>query len=290
MKGIVLAGGTGSRLWPTTMAVCKQLLPIHDKPLIFYPISTLMLAGIREILLISREEDRTLFEKLLGSGNQWGVQFSYAIQKEPKGIAEALIIGSPFVGADEVCLVLGDNILYGSNLGRQLNKLRNLEKAVIFGYKVSNPSDYGVVVFNQDGSPNKIIEKPSEHLSDFAIPGLYFYPNKVLGLVADLKPSPRGEIEISDLNNNLLEQDLLDVEKLERGTIWMDTGTSKDMLEASNLVSIIQNRQNISILNPDEIALKNGWISPESLHRRAQAYINSAYGKYLETILQDKDT
>jgi glucose-1-phosphate thymidylyltransferase len=225
----------------------------------------------------------------LGSGNQWGVQFSYTTQKEPKGIAEALIIGSPFVGTDEVCLVLGDNILYGSNLGRQLNKLRNLEKAVIFGYKVSNPSDYGVVVFNEDGYPIKIIEKPREHLSDFAIPGLYFYPNKVLKFVADLKPSPRGEIEISDLNNKLLEQDLLNVEKLERGTIWMYTGTSKDMLEASNLVSIIQNRQNISILNPDEIALRNGWISPESLHRRAQDYINSAYGNYLETILQDKD-
>jgi glucose-1-phosphate thymidylyltransferase len=288
MKGIVLAGGTGSRLWPTTLAVSKQLLPVYDKPLIFYPIATLMLAGIREILLITKEEERVLFERLLGTGDQWGVQFTYATQREPKGIAEALIIGAPFTGGDEVCLVLGDNILYGPNLGRQLSKLRNLEKAVIFAYKVSNPSDYGVVVFDQDGFPNKIVEKPRDYLSDFAVPGLYFYPNKALKLVEKLNPSTRGEIEISDLNSKLLDEGLLQVEKLQRGTVWMDTGTSKDMLEASNLVSIIQNRQNISKLNPDEIAYQNGWISRASLIERAKKYSKSAYGSHLEKATNDE--
>lgn len=289
MKGIVLAGGTGSRLWPTTLAVSKQLLPVYDKPLIFYPIATLMLAGIQDILLITKEEERVLFEKLLGEGDQWGVEFTYTTQKEPKGIAEALIIGSPFIGDDEVCLVLGDNILYGPNLGRKLSSLRNLKKAVIFGYQVSNPSDYGVVVFDQDGYPIKIVEKPREHLSEFAIPGLYFYPNEALKFVASLEPSTRGEIEISDLNSKLLDEGLLQVEKLQRGTVWMDTGTSKDMLEAANLVSIIQNRQNISILNPDEIAFKNGWINRESLLERAQIYKNSAYGSYLDGLVKDSN-
>jgi len=277
MKGIVLAGGTGSRLWPLTLHISKQLLPIYDKPLIYYPISTLMLAGIREILVIVRPEEQDMFSKLLGDGTNWGISIEYATQESPKGLAESLIIGEDFLNGDEVCLILGDNIFYGPGLGQQLSSIRNVLGAHVFGYRVSNPQDYGVAVINAQSQVSKIIEKPKEFISEFAIPGIYFYSNKACSIAKELTPSDRGELEITDLNNYFISKDLLNYTKLGRGTFWMDTGSFDNLVSASYFVSIVQNRQGLTVGSPEEVAHTNGWINEHEFRQLVQKFSKSGY-------------
>jgi len=258
MKGIVLAGGTGSRLWPATLVVSKQLIPLYDKPLIYYPLSTLMLAEIRDILIIVAPDEEQRFRKLLGDGAQWGLRISYAVQGKPRGLADAFVLGKNFIDGDEVCLILGDNLFHGQGLGRQLSVIRNIESAQIFAYQVSDPQNYGVVVFDEENQAIEIVEKPETPKSNWVIPGLYFYPNSVCELAANLVPSARGEIEISELNQKYLERGELQVTKLERGTVWLDTGSSHSLLSATNFVSTIQERQGLMIGCPEEIAYDKG--------------------------------
>lgn len=285
MKGIVLAGGSGTRLYPITKGVSKQLLPIFDKPMVYYPISVLMMAGIRDILIISTPYDIPLFKRLLGSGREMGVQFTYAEQPQPNGIAEAFIIGRDFIGNDDVALILGDNIFHGAGLDKLLERaarsVTNEQQATIFGYKVDNPERYGVVAFDDMGRATEIVEKPTKPRSDYAVTGLYFYPNSVVDIASTITPSARGELEITTVNQTYLERGELNVEIMERGFAWLDTGTHDSLAEASIFVEVIEKRQGIKIGSPEEIAFRNGWISREELHAIAEPMRGNQYGKYL---------
>jgi glucose-1-phosphate thymidylyltransferase len=289
MRGIILAGGAGSRLWPMTKAVSKQLLPIYDKPLIYYPISTLMLAGIREILIISTPRDLPLFKELLGNGQQLGVSFDFAVQDQPRGLAEAFLIGRRFVGSNQVSLILGDNLFHGVGLGRNLKEDLQPNHARIFGYKVSDPANYGVIEFDDQGNPVTIEEKPNVPKSSYAIPGLYFYDNDVLEIAKEIKPSLRGELEITSINQHYLRCGKLQVRKLERGTAWFDTGTVEDMHSASQYVQAIQLRQGMKIACLEEISWLNGWIEDAQVINAASRYSGSTeYGRYLSQVIASK--
>lgn len=281
MKGIVLAGGSGTRLYPITLAISKQLMPIYDKPMIYYPISVLMMAGIKEILIITTREDQPGFVRLLGNGNQWGCRFEYVIQEVPNGLAQAFVLGADFIGQDKVALVLGDNIFYGSGLASLLQANNNPEGGVIFAYRVSDPERYGVVEFNDDLKAISIEEKPKEPKSNYAVPGLYFYDNSVVEIAKNIKPSARGEYEITDVNKVYLQQGNLKVGVLGRGTAWLDTGTHDSLMEASQFVQIIEHRQGLKIGCLEEIAFRMGFINKEQLAILAQPLLKSGYGEYL---------
>jgi glucose-1-phosphate thymidylyltransferase len=282
MKGIILAGGKGTRLHPITLSVSKQLLPVYDKPMVYYPLSMLMLAGIREVLVISTPEDLPLFSRLLGSGQQWGMQFSYAVQAEPRGLADAFIVGEEFIGENPVCLILGDNIFFGQGLSEQLRKAAELKDgAIVFAYPVRDPQRYGVVEFDHRGTAISLEEKPARPRSNFAVPGLYFFDQRVSAFAKALQPSPRGEIEITDLNKVYLEMGQLQVQQLGRGIAWLDAGTHESLLQAANFIQAVQDRQGIMISCPEEIAFRMGFISREILVRMAHAYKNNGYGDYL---------
>ena len=289
MKGIVLAGGSGTRLYPITKGVSKQLLPIYDKPMVYYPVSTLMQAGIRDILVISTPEDLPAFRRLLGDGSDFGVRFSYAEQPSPDGLAQAFIIGEEFIGDDAACLVLGDNIFYGSGFPAMLKEaVRTAEqesKATIFGYRVSDPQRYGVAEFDKDWNVLSIEEKPAEPKSDYAVVGLYFYPNKVVDVAKNVKPSTRGELEITTVNQKFLEYRQLKMQILDRGFAWLDTGTHDSLAEASIFVEVIEKRQGVKIACLEEIAYMNGWISEERLREIARPMAKNQYGKYLLELL-----
>ncbi len=288
MKGIILAGGSGTRLYPITKAVSKQILPIYDKPMIYYPLSTLMLAGIREILIISTERDLPIFQELLGDGSVFGLKLYYEVQFEPNGLAEAFIIGENFIGDDKVALVLGDNIFYARGFSDILLSAAQLEKgAVIFGYNVPNPSDFGVVEFDKNWNVISLEEKPKEPKSNYAVPGLYFYDNTVVKIAKNVKPSARGEIEITAVNNEYLRNGQLKVELFGRGMAWLDTGTHEGLLEASNFVSITQRRQGLYVSCIEEIAYRMKYINREELRTLAEPMIKTAYGKYLMHISED---
>ena len=285
MKGIILAGGTGSRLYPVTAVVSKQLLPVFDKPMIYYPLSTLMLSGIREILVISTPQDQPLFERLLGDGSEWGLSFSYAAQTQPRGLADAFIVGRDFIGSDSVSLVLGDNIFYGHGLPELLvEATKRTTGATVFGYAVTTPEQYGVVELGRDGRALSIEEKPSKPKSNLAVTGLYFYDNDVIDIAAAIKPSPRGEIEITDVNRAYMERGDLYVEVMGRGFAWLDTGTHTSLVEASHFVQILEQRQGLRIACPEEIALRLGHISLEHFARIMQLSAKSSYGEYLKSV------
>jgi glucose-1-phosphate thymidylyltransferase len=286
MKGIVLAGGTGSRLWPITKGASKQLLPIYDKPLIHYPIGTLMLAGIRDIFVITTPEDAPAFKRLLGDGSDIGVNFQYGIQESPRGIGEAFVIAENFIGDDEVALILGDNLFHGHGLGTQLKEIRNIHGAEVFAYYVSDPERYGVVEFDDSGIAKSIEEKPSQPKSSFAIPGLYFFDNSVIQIARNTQPSTRGEIEITDINHTYLKAGSLKVRILPRGTMWLDTGTVESLNAASNYVKIIEERQGQKISCLEEISWRNNWISDSELERIARVFRNNEYGIYLSKLVE----
>lgn len=291
MKGIVLAGGKGTRLFPVTLTVCKQLLPVFDKPMIYYPLSVLMMAGIREILIISTPEDLPRFEQLFGDGSHLGLQLSYASQPKPEGIAQAFLIGEDFIGDDSVALILGDNIFYGHHLASLVSSCCQLEKgAVIFGYEVKDPQRYGVVDFDENGKVIDIVEKPSNPCSRFAVTGLYFYDNDVIEIARNLKPSSRNEYEITDVNKVYLERGNLHLRLLDRGFAWLDTGTHNALQQASLYVQTIQERQGVSIACLEEVAYKMGFISREQLHKQAEALAKSDYGQYLKQMLERENT
>ena len=285
MKGIVLAGGTGSRLWPITLGVSKQLLPVYDKPLVHYPISTLMLAGIREILLITTPEDQQSFQRLLGDGKKYGISISFAAQESPDGLAQAFIIGENFIGSDSCALVLGDNIFYGDGLGSQLKFLTNLEGAHIFAYKVKDPERYGVVEFDQSGKVISLEEKPKKPKSNYVVPGLYFYDNSVVEIAKSVKPSSRGELEITSVNQAYLLKGNLKTTVLERGTAWLDTGTFESLNAASAFIQIIEERQGQKVSCLEEVAWRNGWITDTELLARADEYKSSPFSGYLKGLL-----
>jgi glucose-1-phosphate thymidylyltransferase len=285
MKGIILAGGSGTRLYPITKAISKQLMPIYDKPMIYYPLSILMMAGIKDILVITTPEDNSQFKRLLGDGSQIGCHFEYAVQAVPNGLARAFVIGADFIGKDTVALVLGDNIFYGTGLGRQLQSLKNVEGGYVFAYEVSDPERYGVVEFDPNKKVISIEEKPTDPKSSYAVPGLYFYDNHVVKIAKELKPSARGEYEITDINKEYLKREKLRVAILDRGTAWLDTGTFESLSDASEFVRVIEKRQGTKIGCIEEIAYRMGFINEEQLKEQADALIKSGYGKYLHQVI-----
>jgi glucose-1-phosphate thymidylyltransferase len=285
MKGIILAGGSGTRLYPITYAISKQIMPVYDKPMIYYPLSTLMMAGIQEILIISTVYDLPLFKKLFGNGNQFGLQISYAEQEKPNGLAQAFVIGADFIGKDPVALVLGDNIFYGTGLGDQLSGNTNPDGGIVYAYHVSDPERYGVVEFDRNRVAVSIEEKPSKPKSNYAVPGLYFYDNEVIGIAKNLRPSARGEYEITDVNREYLNRGKLTVSIMDRGTAWLDTGTFDSLMQASQFVQVIEQRQGIKIACIEEIAYRKKFISREAVEIMAEPLLKSGYGEYLMNVI-----
>ncbi|MEI7915803.1 MAG: glucose-1-phosphate thymidylyltransferase RfbA [Mycobacteriaceae bacterium] len=286
MRGIILAGGSGTRLHPITQGVSKQLLPVYDKPMIYYPLCTLMMAGIRDILVITTPQDRPSFERLLGDGSQFGIAISYAVQERPDGLAQAFVIGAGHIGAESVALILGDNIFYGPGVGTSLSRFRDVQGGSIFAYWVTDPSSYGVVEFDSAGRALALEEKPATPKSNYAVPGLYFYDNDVVEIARALRPSARGELEITDVNRTYLEQGRLSVEVLPRGTAWLDTGTNDSLLEAGNFVRTMEARQGLKVSCPEEIAWRAGLIDDDALAARASTLLKSGYGQYLLDLLE----
>jgi glucose-1-phosphate thymidylyltransferase len=286
MKGIILAGGSGSRLYPLTQVVSKQLMPVYDKPMIYYPLSTLMLAGIREVLIISTPSHSPLFEQLLGDGSQWGMKLSYMEQPSPDGLAQAFILGKDFIGEEPVCLILGDNLFYGRGLGEVLRRSAKLtDGAIVFGYRVSEPQHYGVVEFDPEGKVLSLEEKPTEPKSNYAVPGIYFYDSQAAAIAASIKPSPRGELEVTDMSKVYLEQGKLQVELLGRGYAWLDTGTHESLHQAASFIQILEERQGFKVACVEEIAYRSGYIDDVQLRKLAEPMAKSSYGKYLLDLL-----
>ena len=288
MKGIVLAGGTGTRLWPITKGISKQLMPVYDKPMIYYPLSTLMRAGIREILIITTPGDQAQFQRLLGDGSNLGIELHYAVQQSPDGLAQAFLIGEEFLGGERVALVLGDNIFYGTGLGSSLRRLHDIDGALIFAYQVADPSAYGVVEFDAEFRALSIEEKPTEPKSRYAVPGLYFYDNSVVEVAKSIRPSDRGELEISTINEHYLAQGRLQVQVLDRGTAWLDTGTFNSMMQATEFVRVVEDRQGFKIGCIEEVAWRAGWIDDAQLAAVAEPLLKSGYGRYLLRLLEDR--
>lgn len=287
-KGIILAGGSATRLYPLTLAISKQIMPVYDKPMIYYPLSVLMEAGIREVLIISTPRDIVLFKNLLEDGSKWGMHFEYKIQEKPNGLAEAFLIGEEFIGQDDVAMILGDNMFYGEHLAEVLKRANARDEATIFGYLVKDPTAYGVVEIDENGNAISIEEKPEVPKSNYAVPGLYFYPNSVISIAKTIKPSARGELEITSVNEEYMKQGNLKVEKLGRGMTWFDTGTHDALIETASFVQTIQKRQGLQISCPEEIAYKQGWITKQQVLKLAEKFMKTEYGVYLKELVENK--